>query len=638
MSYFEQSIEAFRRAGMGAIVDAAAERAGGGYRLSGAATRGDLNLQDANGNPLYRPDALTSAYNQVEAFRNHPTRHLIAPPAASPTGTLAGDVFRSEIYRKLGNAELNPVPTPDAGGFVCFGLGLGIHLPLILQAFETRDLVIYETDPDLIYWSLHALPWAGIFREVEARGGAVTLVANGNPDNAASEIIFALRGTNAALVDGSYFMTHLDAPHNKAVLDRVAAKAKLLEVSSGFLEDEILMFRNTLENLRRYDWKLFRDGPEGGLSAPALVVGSGPSVDEAIPLIKELSERALVFSGGSSLRVLLRHGIVPDFHCELENTTDMADMLAATRADHDFADTVLIGGNPIDPRIAEMFSRRLLYFRPATTGARVFSPDAEAMQLAAPTAINTAVRAAIGFGVRDIWLFGLDLGARRPDQHHSRDSQYYATEDPYWQGGTGMEAIDVAAPANFGGTAYTTASFQYAQMFFTRLFETAPQCRALNFSDGVAIPGAKPAKPADAPVDAPLLDRPGMVEDLLAGLAAPDSDDLFLEVCVDGYRLALTEWFDKVERELYRAQGTGFLALHARLKPLMQAPGLETAHTPDIAARYCASGTLDRCMMLGHYLIRRLNREEREAFFTSFLETLTAQVAAMRAIAMAQFD
>jgi len=642
MSYFEQSIEAFRRAGMGAIVDAAAARQGGAYRLQGTAARGDLNLYDANGNALYKPDALTAAYNQIDGFRRNPTRHLIQAPGPSPKRNLAGDRFIADIYEKLGNVAVNSVPTPDAGGFVCFGLGLGIHLPLVLQMFETRDLVIYETDPDLIYWSLHALPWAGIFRAVEGRGGTVTLVAKGDPDSAASEIVFALRGANAALVDGSYFLTHLDAQHNRAVLDRVAAKSKLLEVSSGFLEDEILMFRNTWANLKRHDWKLFRDGPKGGLSAPALIVGSGPSVDEAIPLIKQLAGRALVFSGGSSLRVLLRHGITPDFHCEMENTTDMADMLAATAADHDFGETVLIGGNPIDPRIAAMFKRRVLYFRPATTGARVFSPDAEALHLAAPTAINTAARAAIGFGVRDIWLFGLDLGSRhgdlQGDRHHSRDSQYYATDDPYWRAGTGMEAIDIPAAANFGGTAYTTPSFQYAQMFFTRLFETAPQCRVLNFSDGIALPGARPAKPDDAPVDAPLLDRAGMVEDLLCDLPQPDSDDLFLEVCVEGYRRALGQWFDRLERELYRAQGTGFLGLHTRLKPLMQAPGLEDAHNPDIAARYCASGTIDRCMMLGHFLIRRLDRRERTAFFEKFLQVLTARAKDMRETAMAQFD
>ncbi|WP_425406892.1 motility associated factor glycosyltransferase family protein [Hwanghaeella sp.] len=622
---------------MGRIIDAVAAGEGGSYRLQGSAARGDLNLCDMNGNPLYRPDALTAAYTQVEDFLRNPTRHLIQPPQPSPMRTLIADRFIGDIYDSVGNKTVGPVPTQDAGGFVCFGLGLGIFLPLVLEAFETRDLIIYETDPNLIYWSLHALPWAGIFRAVEARGGTVTLVANGDPDGAASEIIFALRGANAALVDGSYFMTHLDAPHNRAVRDRVAARSKLLEVSSGFLEDEILMFRNTLDNLKRYDWKLFRDGPKGGLSAPALIVGSGPSVDRAIPLIKQLADRALVFSGGSSLRVLLRHGIVPDFHCELENTTDMADMLAATRSDHDFSDTVLIGGNPIDPRIGEMFRRRLMYFRPATTGARVFSPDAPALQLAAPTAINTAARAAIGFGVTDIWLFGLDLGAREPDRHHSKDSQYYATDDPYWQGGTGMEAIDVPAEANFGGTAYTTPSFQYAQMFFTRLFADAPQCRVLNFSDGVALPGARPARPEDAPLDAPLLDRAGMVADLIDGLPEPDADPLFLEVCVKGYRLALTEWFDRVERELYLAQGTGFLALHARLKPLMQAPGLEEAHTPDIAARYCASGTIDRCMMLGHYLIRRLDRPDRADFFETFLQVLAAHVKDMRWAAMAQF-
>ena len=46
---------------------------------------------------------------------------------------------------------------------------------------------------------------------------------------------------------------------------------------------------------------------------PAICVGAGPSLSKQIPLLKEMSDRALIFAGGSSVNALVDAGLTPHF-------------------------------------------------------------------------------------------------------------------------------------------------------------------------------------------------------------------------------------------------------------------------------------------------------------------------------------
>lgn len=46
---------------------------------------------------------------------------------------------------------------------------------------------------------------------------------------------------------------------------------------------------------------------------PAIICGAGPSLEKNVHLLKDLSDRALIFAGGSSLNVLNAYGITPHF-------------------------------------------------------------------------------------------------------------------------------------------------------------------------------------------------------------------------------------------------------------------------------------------------------------------------------------
>ena len=493
---------------------------------------------------------LTFSFHQVDRYCAAPSRFLIDPPQPAPRENLVAEDFIRSLYTEAEKSEVKVEPGPDGGALVVFGMGLGVHLALLLDKLSVKDVVLYESDPNMLYWSFHVLPWAGLLEKMRAKGGSLRIIGLPHPEAAASEIIFALRGENAALVDGSYFYTHLESPLNAAVRDTVEQRGRFLAAASGFVEDEVVMYRNTAENLRRYRWRIVPDHLEradsGGI---AVAVGSGPSFDGAVDTLRMLRDKATVFSAGSALRGLLANGIRPDFHCELENDDAAFTLLTETAKDHDLGGIRLVGGDAIDPRVGAFFDSRYLFFRPGTTGARVFSDGHPALSLSSPTVTNVAARAAFAFGFRTLVLAGVDLGSKDPAQHHARDSFYNVSEDEYWRSGTNMEALAAQVPGNFGGAVHTNSNFQFAQMFFEKLFTVMPGATVYNTSDGARIPGTEPARlesltglfeqAARFDPDKALADLPWR-----GGPEEADGDH------AARYKAALSLWFDGVEQVL----------------------------------------------------------------------------------------
>ena len=73
-------------------------------------------------------------------------------------------------------------------------------------------------------------------------------------------------------------------------------------------------FENFVRNVPRLQGAFYGNGLKDAFQGmPAIVCGAGPSLQEAIPLLKELDGRALVIAGGSTLAALSSQGYVPHF-------------------------------------------------------------------------------------------------------------------------------------------------------------------------------------------------------------------------------------------------------------------------------------------------------------------------------------
>lgn len=629
---FSSNIAMLSRSGQGGLASRLSYLKPDRYRLSGTLEAGTLTLtRRDSGAPVFPGDALTDAFHRMQAFRKTPTRHLIAPLRPARESDLVAENLIRDIYDQMGEMTINAAPTADAGAFVILGLGLGICAPLALQHFMTKDLVLYEPDMELLYWAMHTVSLHGLEDTVRSRGGTLSILTDTDPSNAAAAIIYTLRGGNGPLIDGSYFMRGRDGGDLDPVWAELRQRSRHLETSSGFFEDEVTMFRNTAANLARHDWRVLEDDPGRAIrTTPAIFVGSGPSVDDAIPQIRALSGRAIIFSGGSSLRVLLENGIVPDFYCAIENIEEQRDIVAAAAERFPLDGIALIGANTIDPGIAGYFSERLLFYRAATTGTRVLGPDRKPLFLADPGVVNTGLRAAIALGLRDLYLFGVDLGAPSADVHHSKSSDYVLNEDPNWQSAWDMEPLTIPADGNFGGRILTNASFQLGQMFLERLIAACPQARFHNCSDGLRIAGAVPLKPEQVAPASPLIDRPHLREALVGGLpfrsqGLGQADRQRIEA----YGRAISDWFAAARTCIAERRKTDVYRLYDALKPLLQAPGMESDHSVEAAARFCMSGSVQRMMMLCHYLYRRLDPGDRADFLDFFCARLLVYIDRM---------
>ncbi|WAM37250.1 motility associated factor glycosyltransferase family protein [Caldicellulosiruptor acetigenus] len=71
---------------------------------------------------------------------------------------------------------------------------------------------------------------------------------------------------------------------------------------------------NILKNLRyllESSW--INNFKDSFISLPAVIVSAGPSLNKNIHLLKQINDKAIILTGGRTLKILIEHGVKPDF-------------------------------------------------------------------------------------------------------------------------------------------------------------------------------------------------------------------------------------------------------------------------------------------------------------------------------------
>jgi len=120
----------------------------------------------------------------------------------------------------------------------------------------------------------------------------------------------------------SSFSIYTSSRFEKEVVTELVAKTLTIErsiLSEGFLAPFI--YKNVIHHFHKlsdtpslYEMK----GAFAGI--PAVICGAGPSLLKAIPFLRKIEDRALIFAGGSTIGVLSHHGISPHFQCIADPT------------------------------------------------------------------------------------------------------------------------------------------------------------------------------------------------------------------------------------------------------------------------------------------------------------------------------
>jgi hypothetical protein len=377
--------------------------------LVGSAETGDLNI-DLGHTLFYDTDAVSFAGRQIEEFKRVPGQFFMNPPQRYDPPVFVHERVSEAMYDFLDGRELPKLPlgeAHDAGYLLVFGLGLGFHITPLLERCDVRYVIIMEEFLEFLDHSFWVQDWEEIHATAAARNTRFFFLFGDDADHVHSRMHWFMRGEGFGLIDGSYIFRH----YRSMVLDAVYAQFReelpLLPVSIGFWEDENMMVRNCSYNLINHDSYLLDTTPRLERDVPAFIIGSGPSIDGSIETIRANRDKAVVFSCGTGLSTLLSYGIVPDFHCELENVAGSYTHLKLLRERYGPLDEItLIASNTVWPGMLALFGTAILFFRDSVTSTSLWAPDQTGIYGASPTVTNVGIRASLLMGFRQIYLFG----------------------------------------------------------------------------------------------------------------------------------------------------------------------------------------------------------------------------------------
>jgi len=455
---------------------------------------------------IYGGDARRFAAGQVEAFMDKPLRMFMQRLDLSGLISRVGyDLVKAidDGLRKgtFGATSGQPIGNPTF--LVVFGLGLGHHLEELVRRTEARWLIVVEPLVEFIEHSFHVVDWVKLDERLESNGGGICIVPEMDPGRMISAIVDFMNRKGIPYTDGSWIFTHYPLWAFDEARNRLHEAVEFAFINRGFFEDELVMLGNTVENYATREFWLLEGRPRLRRPETAVVVGSGPSLDDSLETLRRIRDRVVLFSAGTSLRPLLRGGLVPDFHCEIENGIQVYQVLSETAKCEDLTQITLIASSTVDPRVASLFGETIFYFRDSVSSTQILGRKHREIPASGPTCVNLATNMAAAMGLTDVVLFGTDCGIRGPGRRHAGGTVY---EDiATWQQRE-RKNYSMKVEGNFGGVVWTDLIYDVCR---TMLGESISYLglNVLNCSDGAQIAGARPCVPEALEITTPIVDR-----------------------------------------------------------------------------------------------------------------------------------
>ncbi|HTH16620.1 MAG TPA: 6-hydroxymethylpterin diphosphokinase MptE-like protein, partial [Magnetospirillum sp.] len=358
----------------------------------------------------------------------------------------------------------------EVGFHLVFGIGLGLHVPQLLEQTTARRLVLIEPVPEFLLLSMEVVDWAAIFQAAEERRVALQFILYEKPAEIARAIEHEVIFHGRPFLDGTYCYFHYYSWVLREAYSTFREGQRHIELNTGFYEDEMVMMSNAFGNFANNAFHQLAGKRYVEQKVPLFVCGSGPSLRATIPEIQKWRDHVVVMSCGTSLGPLLEAGIRPDLHCEIENVEMVYDILSGLEGKHGFQGITLVASSTVQPNVPPLFERTWFYQRGALTASTILAPDVPSVKGVDPLVSNAAFSVGATLGFRTVYLIGADCGARRKDDHHVKGAYKFESEeekakhDKMW-----ADRFDREVPGNFGGKVYSAWHLDLSR----RMFEEA---------------------------------------------------------------------------------------------------------------------------------------------------------------------
>ena len=152
--------------------------------------------------------------------------------------------------------------------------------------------------------------------------------------------------------------------------------------------------------------------------ATAIVLGGGPTLDDAIEWIKQNQSKLVIFSVARIARRLKKEGIVPDFYVSVDPHDVSFDNSKGIFAFQD--QSILLNGYHINPKLLGQWSGLTCYTGNKYGWKNDYPRNLDSL---GPTVTNTAVNVAAYLGCQNIVLSGLDFCFAKGRTHESSSDE-----------------------------------------------------------------------------------------------------------------------------------------------------------------------------------------------------------------------
>lgn len=456
----------------------------------------DLQIEEER---LYKGEPHKISLLNIDEFEKSGFKFYITPDINTPLQYKESMFDTKHWYNYLLNAKEDPnvnyVKKPIRQGdrfgtFLCLGIGLGYHIVEISKRYDIKQLIIVERDPEILKASLFTIDWSFLEKYMK-ENRTFNVFIKEDPLEAAKDVAYFCQ---FVLNPPLSFDMPVFAPFRGNYFDQFMEefKERFYQIFSGwgFFQDEFWSAENTLENIKN-KIPLFYGGQSLPSDAIAFIIGAGPSLDYSIDFIRENSDRAVIFSCGSSLSSLHRAGIKPDFHIDIERTVVTYDALVWI-GDPDYLRSIpIIFNNPMYPLVSSLFDESYMYLKGNDAGTLFFKDYIPRLTFSNPSVVNGGVSFAINVGFKEIYLFGTDMGYKDPRKHHATDNIALDKNTYFYAEDLGK---DIEVEGNFRGKVYTNRFLNWSRTWLEDLIKNFKELKVYNTSDGAKINGAEPKK------------------------------------------------------------------------------------------------------------------------------------------------
>lgn len=443
---------------------------------------------------IYPANAKSWTEGQLKGFWHNPSRLVLTNIFhCNPSGISEGFYAKLvEPFKREPWTDVSPWPLRESAFAFIFGVGLGYHIEELINRLEVSNVFLIEPVAEFLHHSMLVVDWDAVFETAKKRNITIRFVVEADPKAIIRQIETVMVGDDSFFIDGSYIYYH---NYSWALLESNNLLMQVLPhhiYSTGFYEDECLMMTQAIANIKKGGFAIAENIPIVENNVPVFIVAAGPSLDNDIEIVKAWRSKVILISCGTTLSILLRHGLRPDLHIEVENgPLTPVHIGRAVDTYGSIKDTILVSSITVHPDASQYFSKVWYYYRPALSSSKVFKGPHVPLYGAEPVVANGGLALALAGGFQEIYLFGVDCGSRVDSQeHHAKDSIYHTDED--FKVRDIEKTHDRIHPGNFGGMFRANYALDMAARGIFELRRHYQRARVYNCSDGVRIDGVQP--------------------------------------------------------------------------------------------------------------------------------------------------